>query len=195
MWMFAGLLVVCAAGRAGRGEMEIHANREPDRRRRRTEDRVRVDGRRREAGSGVSFLCERTNGGDFLILRANTDDDYAQSVNKEIFAMCPLNSAATIVFDDREDSADHEIAADHRSRRGNFHRGRRSIELFALLAGHAGAGCAQSPYCGGQTDWRLERGACSAGRIFVCVDDRHDSFARGAGRSIRKQDYDCRASF
>jgi cyanophycinase len=52
------------------------------------------------------FLCERTNGGDFLILRANTDDDYAQSVNKEIFAMCPLNSVATIVFDDREDSDD-----------------------------------------------------------------------------------------
>src|ERR1700742_1248927 len=37
------------------------------------------------------FLCERTNGGDFLILRANTDDEYAQGVNKEIFAMCPLN--------------------------------------------------------------------------------------------------------
>lgn len=52
------------------------------------------------------YLCERTNGGDFLILRANTDDDYAQSVNKEIFAMCPLNSAATIVFEDREDSDD-----------------------------------------------------------------------------------------
>jgi cyanophycinase len=52
------------------------------------------------------FLCERTNGGDFLILRANTDDDYAQSVNKDIFAMCPLNSAATIVFEDREDSDD-----------------------------------------------------------------------------------------
>ncbi|HEX4380299.1 MAG TPA: Type 1 glutamine amidotransferase-like domain-containing protein, partial [Candidatus Acidoferrum sp.] len=56
------------------------------------------------------FLCERTNGGDFLILRANTDDDYAQSVNKEIFAMCPLNSAATIVFEEREDSDDETVA-------------------------------------------------------------------------------------
>src|SRR5882757_3315842 len=55
------------------------------------------------------FLCERTNGGDFLILRANTDDDYAQSVNKEIFAMCPLNSAATIVFEEREDSDDETL--------------------------------------------------------------------------------------
>jgi len=56
------------------------------------------------------FLCERTNGGDFLILRANTDDEYAQSVNKEIFAMCPLNSAATIVFEEREDSDDPTVA-------------------------------------------------------------------------------------
>jgi cyanophycinase len=56
------------------------------------------------------FLCERTNGGDFLILRANTDDEYAQGVNKEIFAMCPLNSAATIVFEEREDSDDPTVA-------------------------------------------------------------------------------------
>lgn len=55
------------------------------------------------------FLCERANGGDFLILRANTDDDYAQQVNKEMLAMCPLNSAATIVFDDREDSTDPKL--------------------------------------------------------------------------------------
>jgi cyanophycinase len=55
------------------------------------------------------YLCERTNGGDFLILRANTDDDYAQGVNKEIFAMCPLNSAATIVFEEREDSDDETL--------------------------------------------------------------------------------------
>jgi cyanophycinase len=55
------------------------------------------------------FLCERTNGGDFLILRANTDDEYAQGVNKEIFAMCKLNSAATIVFEEREDSDDETL--------------------------------------------------------------------------------------
>lgn len=55
------------------------------------------------------FLCERANGGDFLILRANTEDDYAQQVNKEIQAICPLNSVATIVFADREDSDDPKI--------------------------------------------------------------------------------------
>src|SRR3984893_4480439 len=55
------------------------------------------------------FLCERAQGGDFLILRANTEDDYAQQVNKEIQAECPLNSVGTIVFTDREDSDDPKI--------------------------------------------------------------------------------------
>src|SRR5271157_2587339 len=57
------------------------------------------------------FLCERANGGDFLILRANTDDDYASKVNGEIAALCPLNSVGTIVFSDREDSDDKKVVA------------------------------------------------------------------------------------
>jgi cyanophycinase len=55
------------------------------------------------------FLCERTNGGDFLILRANTEDDYAKQVNEEIKTLCPLNSVATIVFAGREDSDDPKL--------------------------------------------------------------------------------------
>jgi cyanophycinase len=55
------------------------------------------------------FLCERANRGDFLILRANTEDEYAQQVNMEIAAVCPLNSVATIVFSEREDSDDPKI--------------------------------------------------------------------------------------
>ena len=56
------------------------------------------------------FLCERANGGDLLILRADTEDDYAKKVNEEIKAICPLNSVATIVFTDREDSDDPKVA-------------------------------------------------------------------------------------
>ncbi len=55
------------------------------------------------------FLCERTNGGDFLILRADTDDAYAKQVNEEIKAVCPLNSVATIVFAGRDDSDDPKL--------------------------------------------------------------------------------------
>ena len=60
-------------------------------------------------GPAFKFLCERANGGDFLILRANTEDDYAPEVNKEIQAVCPLNSVSTIVFTDREDSDDPKV--------------------------------------------------------------------------------------
>jgi cyanophycinase len=62
-----------------------------------------------EQDAAFRALCERANGGDFLILRANTEDDYAQKIDEEIRAMCPLNSASTIVFDDRENSDDPKI--------------------------------------------------------------------------------------
>jgi cyanophycinase len=62
-----------------------------------------------EQDPALKFLCERANGGDFLILRANTEDDYAQKVDEEIRALCPLNSAATIVFSEREDSDDPKL--------------------------------------------------------------------------------------
>ena len=53
----AGFLGAVGDGRAARnGKMAIHANRKPDRRRRRTEDGLRADGRRRETGSGVSLF-------------------------------------------------------------------------------------------------------------------------------------------
>jgi cyanophycinase len=62
-----------------------------------------------EQDAALKVLCEWANGGDFLILRANTKDDYAQKVNEEIRALCPLNSAATIVFSEREDSDDPKL--------------------------------------------------------------------------------------
>jgi cyanophycinase len=55
------------------------------------------------------FLCERTNGGDLLILRANTDDRDAKEENEDIKKLCPLNSVATIVFAGRDDSDDAKI--------------------------------------------------------------------------------------
>lgn len=64
-----------------------------------------------EQDPALKNLCERANGGDFLILRANTEDDYAQKVNEEIRALCPLNSAATIIFSERDDSDDPKLLA------------------------------------------------------------------------------------
>lgn len=59
-----------------------------------------------EQAAALKYLCEHANGGDFLILRANTEDEYAKKVDEEIRTLCPLNSASTIVFSEREDSND-----------------------------------------------------------------------------------------
>jgi len=64
-----------------------------------------------EQDPALKWLCEHANGGDFLILRANTEDNYAQKVDDEIRALCPLNSAATIVFSGRDDSDDPQLLA------------------------------------------------------------------------------------
>lgn len=55
------------------------------------------------------WLCERTNGGDFLVLSARDDEAYLKKVNEEIKAICPLNSVATLSFGDREDSSDPKV--------------------------------------------------------------------------------------
>ena len=55
------------------------------------------------------FLCERANGGDFLILRANSDAATAKQLNAKVRGLCSLNSAATIIFTDREDSDDPRV--------------------------------------------------------------------------------------
>lgn len=55
------------------------------------------------------WLCERTNGGDFLVLSAHDDDAYMKKLNQEMQAVCPLNSAATLSFTNREDSSDPKV--------------------------------------------------------------------------------------
>lgn len=107
MRMSAGILVVCAAmAPAGAARWRYTRTGSPTDVATVPRAGYALMGGGAKQDPAFHYLCEKTNGGDFLILRANTDDDYAQSVNKEIFAMCPLNSVATIVFDDREDSDD-----------------------------------------------------------------------------------------
>jgi cyanophycinase len=56
-----------------------------------------------------AFLCERANGGDFLVLSANDEDAYLTKENAKVKAICPLNSAATLSFFSREDSDDPKV--------------------------------------------------------------------------------------
>jgi cyanophycinase len=52
------------------------------------------------------WLCQKGNGGDFLILRASGDDDYNSYVNR----LCKLNSVATLVIPDRLAAQDPAVA-------------------------------------------------------------------------------------
>jgi cyanophycinase len=52
------------------------------------------------------WLCDKANGGDFLILRATGDDDYNSYVN----GLCKANSVATLIIPDRPAAQDPAVA-------------------------------------------------------------------------------------
>jgi cyanophycinase len=52
------------------------------------------------------WMCNRANGGDFLVLRATGDDDY----NPYIQPLCKLNSVATLILPNREAANDPFVA-------------------------------------------------------------------------------------
>lgn len=52
------------------------------------------------------WLCQKGNGGDFLIVRATGDDDYNSYVN----GLCKLNSVATLILPNREAAQDPAVA-------------------------------------------------------------------------------------
>lgn len=52
------------------------------------------------------FLCDKSVGGDFLILRAAGDDDY----NPYVQSLCKMNSVATLIIPSREAANDPRVA-------------------------------------------------------------------------------------
>lgn len=52
------------------------------------------------------WLCNKGNGGDFLVLRARGDDDY----NSYVKGLCKANSVATLILPDRKAAEDLAVA-------------------------------------------------------------------------------------
>jgi cyanophycinase len=59
-----------------------------------------------DLNEAFAWLCNRGNGGDFLILRATGDDDYNSYVNK----LCKANSVATLIIPNRQAAEDPAVA-------------------------------------------------------------------------------------
>lgn len=53
------------------------------------------------------WMCDRANGGDFLVIRATGSDDYNAYIQK----LCKVNSVATLVIPDKEAAQDPRVAA------------------------------------------------------------------------------------
>ena len=60
----------------------------------------------RDIDEAFRWLCNKGNGGDFLILRARGDDDYNSYIN----GLCKLNSVATLIIPDRAAAEDPAVA-------------------------------------------------------------------------------------
>lgn len=66
--------------------------------------------------AAFKWLCEKADGGDFLILRARGDDAYNPYVQK----LCPLNSVATLIIGNRKTAQDPRVAQIIRSAEAVF---------------------------------------------------------------------------
>jgi cyanophycinase len=60
----------------------------------------------KDLDSAFQWMCERSYGGDFLVLRASGDDAY----NPYIQGLCHVNSVSTMVIPDREAAVDPFVA-------------------------------------------------------------------------------------
>jgi cyanophycinase len=62
------------------------------------------------------WLCEKADGGDFLILRATGDDEY----NPYVAGLCKPNSVATLIIPDRASAQDPKVSATIRNAEAVF---------------------------------------------------------------------------
>ncbi|HEV2380679.1 MAG TPA: hypothetical protein VG206_12910 [Terriglobia bacterium] len=82
-----------------------------------------------------TWMCARSGGGDFLVLRANGDNSY----NRYVKDLCHANSVATLIIPDR-DVASRASRCGHDKARGSLvHRRRRSGQLHQQLERDSGA--------------------------------------------------------
>src|SRR5947209_931938 len=94
------MLLLCLGGLSTLGlaqTYKYHRLGNPQDLKRNPDQGVAMMGGGSDLDEAFRWLCNKGNGGDFLILRATGDDDYNPYVNK----LCRTNSVATLVIPDR----------------------------------------------------------------------------------------------
>lgn len=106
--MVSFLLVLCAFAHAGDAPTYkyIRAGNQGDIQTKTTPG-IAMMGGGSDLDEAFSWLCNRANGGDFLILRAHGDNDY----NPYVQGLCKANSVATLIIPDRQSALDPAVAA------------------------------------------------------------------------------------
>jgi cyanophycinase len=105
-WMFLLLCMACLASLARAQSYQYFRLGNKDDVQTKPVAGVAMMGGGSDLDEAFRWLCNKGNGGDFLILRARGDDDYNSYVN----GLCRANSVATLIIPNREAASDPAVA-------------------------------------------------------------------------------------
>jgi cyanophycinase len=104
-WFLPAILVLCSSLSSAGSFQYMRVGRKADVATK-TSFGIAMMGGGSDLDEAFRWLCNKGNGGDFLILRARGDDDYNPYVN----GLCQANSVATLIIPDREAAQDPRVA-------------------------------------------------------------------------------------
>jgi cyanophycinase len=105
-WIFFSLFVACAVNPAHAESFKYFRLGNKDDLQTKAVAGIAMMGGGSDLDEAFRWLCNKGNGGDFLILRATGDDDYNPYVN----GLCKANSVATLIIPNREAAMDPAVA-------------------------------------------------------------------------------------
>ena len=103
-WMMGWMLLIASVAHAASYKYIRTGN--PKDAQTATKSGVAMMGGGSDLDDAFRWLCNKGNGGDFLVLRATGDDDYNSYIN----GLCKLNSVATLIIPSREAAQEPKVA-------------------------------------------------------------------------------------
>lgn len=117
------------------------------------------------------WLCNKGNGGDFIILRASGDDDYNPYVN----GLCKANSVATIIIPDKDAALDPHVAEIIRKAEVVFIAGGDQSNYFRGWKGTPVEEAINANIAAGKPIGGTSAGLAVQGEfVYACLGDRPD---------------------